>query len=91
MLTPPLRSPLTVRIPEACRMTGIGRSKLYELIKAGEIETIKVGSSTLVTVVSLRAFLDKCRAPVRRSGAKSVDERSDVPLDVSQPAKEDAS
>ena len=62
MLTPPPHAPLTVRIPEACRMTGIGRSKLYELIKAGEIETIKVGSSTLVLVTGLEAFLDKCRA-----------------------------
>lgn len=62
MLTLPPRTPLTVRIPEACRLTGIGRSKLYELIKAGEIETIKVGNSTLVTVAGLEAFLDKCRA-----------------------------
>lgn len=62
MLTPLPHAPLTVRIPEACRMTGIGRSKLYELIKAGEIETIKVGSSTLVTVAGLEAFLDKCCA-----------------------------
>jgi hypothetical protein len=28
--------PLAVRVPEACRLNGIGRSKLYELIKAGE-------------------------------------------------------
>ena len=62
MLTLPPPAPLTVRIPEACRMTGIGRSKLYELIKAGEIETIKVGSRTLVTVAGLEEFLDKCRA-----------------------------
>lgn len=62
MLILPPRTPLSVRIPEACRMTGIGRSKLYELIRAGEIETIKVGSSTLVTVAGLEAFLDKCRA-----------------------------
>ncbi|MCJ8159332.1 helix-turn-helix domain-containing protein [Sphingomonas sp. LaA6.9] len=32
--------PITVRIREACRITGIGRSKLYELIAAGEIEII---------------------------------------------------
>jgi hypothetical protein len=44
--------PLTVRIREACRLTGIGRSKLYELIAAGEIEVI-----TLVPVSSLTSFL----------------------------------
>lgn len=49
--------PFAVRIREACRLTGIGRSKLYELIAAGEIEIIKVGAITLVPVASLTAFL----------------------------------
>ncbi len=49
--------PITVRIPEACRMTGIGRSKLYELISEGEIPIIKVGSMTLVPVSGLNSFL----------------------------------
>jgi len=49
-----------VRIPEACRITGIGRSKLYELIKAGDIPTIKVGSMTLVPVKGLEGFLERC-------------------------------
>lgn len=54
-------APLSVRIKEACRMTGIGRSKLYELIAAGDIEVIKVGSMTLVPVDALRAFLEARR------------------------------
>jgi excisionase family DNA binding protein len=49
--------PLTVRIRDACRLTGIGRSKIYELIAAGEIEVIKVGAITLVPVSSLTSFL----------------------------------
>ena len=53
--------PLTVRIKEACRITGIGRSKLYELIAEGEIEIIKVGTMTLVPVEGLRAFIRKVR------------------------------
>jgi excisionase family DNA binding protein len=50
-------APITVRIKEACRLTGIGRSKLYMLIGEGYIETVKVGSMTLVTMRSLEAFL----------------------------------
>ena len=46
--------PMTVRIPTAIQLTGIGRSKLYQLIASGEIETVKVGASTLVSVASLR-------------------------------------
>lgn len=49
--------PLTVRIPEACRLTGIGRSKLYELIASGDIQTIKVGSITLIPIKALEQFL----------------------------------
>ena len=48
---------MTVRIREACRLTGIGRSKLYELIAAGEIEIIKVGTITLVPIASLTKLL----------------------------------
>lgn len=58
-LDPDLR-PITVKIPEARRMTGIGRSKLYELIKAGDIPTIKVGSMTLVSIKGIEGFLKKC-------------------------------
>ena len=49
--------PFSVRIPVAVQLTGIGRSKLYVLIAAGEVETVKVGASTLVTVASLRNLI----------------------------------
>jgi excisionase family DNA binding protein len=50
--------PLTVRIREACRLTGIGRSKLYELIATGEIKIIKVGTITLIPIDSLQSFVE---------------------------------
>lgn len=52
---------ITVRIKEACRLTGMGRSKLYLLIKEGHIESIKVGSMTLIPTRSLDAFLGLSR------------------------------
>ena len=54
-------SPLAVRVKQACELIGIGRSKLYELIAAGEIETIKVGSATLIPVTSLASFVESRR------------------------------
>lgn len=60
--------PLAVRIPDAVRMTGIGRSKLYELIASGDLETIKIGRCTLVTVDALKAFLAKARANSYKGG-----------------------
>nr|WP_313393435.1 helix-turn-helix domain-containing protein [Sphingobium yanoikuyae] len=46
-----------MRVPDACRMLGIGRSKLYELIAEGEIPTLKLGSSTLLPVAGIKAFV----------------------------------
>lgn len=60
-LEQPLAEPISVRIPEACRLTGLSRSRLYELMKAREIAFVKVGSSTLILVESLRFFLDRHR------------------------------
>ncbi|MFN3325590.1 MAG: helix-turn-helix domain-containing protein [Bryobacteraceae bacterium] len=42
---------------EACRLTGMGRSKLYLLIREGHIETIKVGSMTLIPMRSLERLI----------------------------------
>jgi excisionase family DNA binding protein len=53
--------PITVRVSEACRLTGIGRSKFYELISAGEIEVIKVGTITLIPMGALESFVDARR------------------------------
>jgi hypothetical protein len=52
---------LTVRIPQALSMIGLGRSMFYELVGAGEIETIKVGKATLVLVSSLNDFVERRR------------------------------
>ena len=56
---PPISNvqPLSVRVPQAATMLGIGRSKLYQCIAAGEIEVVKVGRATLIPVASLHAFL----------------------------------
>jgi len=54
--------PISVRIPEAVRLTGLSRSRLYELMRSGDIEFIKVGSSTLIPVEGLRDFVLARRA-----------------------------
>jgi excisionase family DNA binding protein len=56
--TPPLSERLSVRIPVAVELTGISRTKLYELIKTGQVRIIKVGAATLIPMESLRQFLD---------------------------------
>ena len=50
-----------MRVPEACRYLGIGRSTLYVLIAARDVEVVKLGSATLVLTASLRALVERRR------------------------------
>jgi len=54
--------PLCVRVNDAARMIGIGRTKLYELISSGELETVKIGKATRVTTASLYKLVERRRA-----------------------------
>jgi excisionase family DNA binding protein len=45
------------RVPEAAEVTGIGRSKLYELIKNGQLRSTKVGGMRLVPASALAELL----------------------------------
>ena len=49
--------PISVRIAVAVKLTGIGRSTLYELIKSGEIETVKIGRSTYIPYRCLKKLV----------------------------------
>jgi len=43
-------------IPEACRVAGIGRTKLYEAIAAGKLKARKYGKRRIILRDDLRAF-----------------------------------
>lgn len=49
---------ITATIAEAGAMSGLGKTKLYELIGDGKIDTVTVGRRRLVKVDSLRALLE---------------------------------
>ena len=48
----------TCTIAEACQATGLGRTKLYELIGEGQLDTTTIGRRRLVLVRSLLMPLD---------------------------------
>lgn len=64
--------PISVKVPEAVRLTGLSRSRIYELMKSGDIAFAKVGSSTLILVESLRQFIH-CRRAVKDELRQSRD------------------
>lgn len=54
----PFAERLSCTIDKACEATGLGRTKLYELIGSGQLITTTVGRRRLVLVRSLLALLD---------------------------------
>lgn len=59
MNTPHPIEPICVKVNEAARMIGVGRTKLYELIAAGEVDVVKLGKSTRVTTSSLKSLVER--------------------------------
>jgi len=57
---------ILLTIPEACRALGIGRSKLYTLIAAGEISVRKCGRKSLIFRSEVLALADRLPVATRR-------------------------
>lgn len=51
--------PILLSIPDACKISGIGRSTMYEWINAGQVSARKAGRKTLIEYASLVEALNK--------------------------------
>lgn len=49
--------PITVRPADGFAALGVGVTKGYELINAGDLKVIKIGRATRITVESIKAFV----------------------------------
>jgi excisionase family DNA binding protein len=54
---------MSVSIPEAAKIIGVGKPLMLRLIKEGKIRTIKIGKRVVVSIQSLRHFIDGEKAP----------------------------
>lgn len=50
---------LGYRISELCAATGLGRTKIYELIASERLEVIRVGRCTIITAKSVESLFHK--------------------------------
>ncbi len=50
--------PRLISVNEFCRTFGIGRTKAYEVLKSGQLRSVKVGSRTLIDMESAHAWAD---------------------------------
>lgn len=66
-----------MRVPDACRFTGLSRSSLYLLIARGEVEIVKMGAATLVLTESLRDLIQRQRGTSTSRTAAAIRCRGD--------------
>lgn len=53
-----MMKPATMTIRGACEYSGLGKTTIYELIKASSLDVRRIGRRTLVTTASLDALLN---------------------------------
>ena len=58
---------LLLRVDEAAKATGIGRSKAYELIRTGEWQSIRIGRSVRISAAWLREWVERQQADAENS------------------------
>lgn len=58
----PIPDIITIPVPEFCRISGIGHSRVYDLVNAGEIESVLIGRRRLIIVQSYRDYLDRLQS-----------------------------
>lgn len=54
---PTTQPAVAYRINDAVQISGLGRSKIYELIATGDLESVKIGGRRLIIADSLRGLL----------------------------------
>lgn len=54
--------PLLYRVEEGARTLGISRSRVFELIAAGHIETVQIGRARRIPAQALEDYVARLRA-----------------------------
>lgn len=55
-------APLLLKVPDAARLLGIGRSTLYELLARGELRAVHIGRAVRVQRSEVEAFVGRVSA-----------------------------
>lgn len=55
----PEHTKITLTVPEAAELVGICRPKMYEVVRAGKVRSIKAGKKILISRQSLMDWLKK--------------------------------
>ena len=53
---------LLISVDESAQSLGIGRSQMYEIVMAGQVESVKIGKRRLVIAASLEPYIERLKA-----------------------------
>lgn len=54
--------PVLLRVSEAASLLGLGRTTLYELMKSGEIKTVRIGRAVRIPLRVVRDYAERITA-----------------------------
>ena len=54
-------SPLLVSVESGAAALGIGRTQMFRLLRAGEVESLKIGARRLIPTASLAEYVARLR------------------------------
>jgi hypothetical protein len=60
---------ITSTVAQFVKRSGLGRTKVYEMLAAGELESAKLGATRVIIEESYRRLLDRNRVPPKRQVA----------------------
>jgi excisionase family DNA binding protein len=72
-------APVLLTVAEAGRALAVGRTTIYELIRNGELEVIRIGRSTRIPVDAIAAFVERQRRQQRRATVRTRSSRLVAP------------
>jgi excisionase family DNA binding protein len=59
-------APVLLTVSQAAQALAVGRTTLYELIRGGELEAIRIGRSTRIPVDAIATYVDRQRRATSR-------------------------
>jgi hypothetical protein len=69
---------ITMPVPQFLAAAGFGRTKLYDLIASGELDSVVIGRRRLILMDSYRRLIERQRVP-------SSQDRKAVPITAARP------
>ncbi|MBV9151307.1 MAG: helix-turn-helix domain-containing protein [Alphaproteobacteria bacterium] len=73
---------ITATIDNFCAISDIGRSKVYELLDAGDLDSIKIGKRRLILLDSYRKLIERQRAAGTTTHGTETPSPGSQPIDV---------